>query len=98
MLALHTIYDPVVPVAQLATYAHQVQSAGFGDNLVQQYVHRDGPGNLTQDEVGQAFDELVEWTHDVARPSAGSLKSRRQPSGLREQTMRSAGAGRSPGR
>jgi len=98
MLALHTIYDPVVPVVQLAAYGHQVQSAGFGDNLVQQYVHRDGHCNLTPDEVGQAFDELVDWTHGVARPSAGFLKSHRPPSGLREQTMRTAGTGRSPGR
>jgi pimeloyl-ACP methyl ester carboxylesterase len=98
MLALHTVYDPVVPVAQLAAYGHQVQSAGFGENLVQQYVHRDGHCNLTPDEVGQAFDELIEWTHGTARPVAGFLKSPREPSGLREQTMRSAGTGRSPGR
>lgn len=97
MLALHTVYDPVVPVAQLAAYWHQVQSAGFGENLVQQYVHRDGHCNLTQEEVGQAFDELVRWTHSVARPSPGFLKNPRPPSGLREQTMRSAGVAHTPG-
>jgi hypothetical protein len=75
MLALHTIYDPIVPAAQLALYGHQVQAAGFGDNLVQQYVHRDGHCNLTPDEIGDAFDELVAWTHGGTRPTPGLLKS-----------------------
>jgi hypothetical protein len=86
MLALHTIYDPVVPVSQLAVYAHQVQSAGFGSNLVQQYVHREGHCNLTPDEVGLAFDELVQWTHGSPRPATGLEIERPVP--LREQALR----------
>lgn len=74
MVALHTIYDPVVPVAQLAAYSHRVQTAGFGANLVQQYVHRDGHCNLTQDQIGNAFDELVAWTHGGLRPAPGLLR------------------------
>jgi pimeloyl-ACP methyl ester carboxylesterase len=88
MLALHTIYDPVVPVSQLAVYAHQVQSAGFGSNLVQQYVHREGHCNLTPDEVGLAFDELVQWTHGSPRPATGLLRETVRPVPLREQALR----------
>ncbi len=71
MLALHTVYDPVVPVSQLALYSREVEAAGFSRNLVQQYVHREGHCNVLPDEVGQAFDELVSWTHAGARPAAG---------------------------
>ncbi|HEX4156532.1 MAG TPA: alpha/beta hydrolase [Acidobacteriaceae bacterium] len=93
MLAVHTIYDPVVPVAQLAVYQHEVQSAGFGENLVQQYVRRDGHCNVTPDEVGQAFDELVEWTHGAARPTAGVLKTARVLSAGVHEQARPAGHG-----
>ena len=48
--------------------------AGFGQNLVQQYVKRDGHCNFSPDEVGRAFDELVIWTHGGARPVPGLLK------------------------
>jgi hypothetical protein len=88
MLALHTIYDPVVPVSQLTVYAHQVQSAGFGGNLVQQYVPRDGHCNLTPDEEGLAFDELVQWTHGSPRPATGLLREIVRPVPLRQQALR----------
>jgi len=74
MLALHTIYDPVVPATSLSLYDHLVQGAGFGENLVQQYVHREGHCVISQDEVGRAFDELVEWTHRGERPEPGRLR------------------------
>ena len=74
MLALHTLYDPVVPVSQLALYAHEVDLAGYGNNFVQQYVHREAHCNLTPDEIGHAFDELVQWTHGGSRPAAGFLQ------------------------
>lgn len=89
MLAIHTVYDPVVPVSQLAVYSRQVEAAGFGLNLVQQYVHRDGHCTLRPDEVGQAFDELVDWTHGRGRPTPGLLRDLRPPSGLHEQASRS---------
>jgi hypothetical protein len=74
MLALHTLYDPTVPASSLALYDHMVQAAGFGDDLVQQYVRREGHCNITQDEEGRAFDELVAWTHRGPRPAPGLLK------------------------
>ncbi len=74
MLALHTIYDPIVQIAQLASYDHEVQTAGAEDNFVQQIVDREGHCNFTQNEIGDAFDELVRWTHGGRRPTPGVLK------------------------
>lgn len=75
MLAVHTLYDPVVPAGTLELYDHMVQAAGFGENLVQQYVKRDGHCAVSSDEVGRAFDELVAWTHGThPRPVPGWLR------------------------
>ena len=74
MLAVHTLYDPTVPPGSLVLYDHIVQGAGFGENFVQQYVHREGHCNIGAEEVGRAFDELVSWTHKGPRPTPGLLK------------------------
>src|SRR6202789_3248807 len=71
MLALHTIYDPIVEISQLAPYDRRVQAAGAGQNLVEQIVNREGHCNFTQDEVGDAFDEMVRWAHGGPRPTPG---------------------------
>jgi hypothetical protein len=75
MLALHTTYDPRIPGATLSFYAEQVAVAGFAQNLVQQYVRRDGHCTFTADEVGRSFDELVHWIHTGQRPIPGLLPS-----------------------
>lgn len=73
MLALHTSYDPRIPTNTLAFYGEQVAVAGFAQNLVQQYVKRDGHCTFTADEVGRTFDELVAWIHSGHRPTPGAL-------------------------
>ncbi len=74
MLALHTIYDPLIPATTLSLYASEVAHAGFADNLVQQYVHREGHCAFSPEEVGRAFDELVVWAHTGKAPQAGLLR------------------------
>ena len=74
MLALHTIYDPIVDPGQLSLYNHQVEAAGFGDNLIQQVVDRGGHCDFTEEEVGQAFDEMVSWVHGGPRPVPGVVR------------------------
>ena len=74
MLALHTIYDPIVQLYQLGIYQHEVQAAGAGENLVQQVVDREGHCNFTQEQMGNAFDELVRWTHGGLKPTPGPVK------------------------
>ena len=74
MLAVHTVYDPLIPVSLLALYNEMVESAGASDRFVQQYVPHDGHCSITPDEIGRAFDELVTWTHGGTRPSPGLLR------------------------
>jgi hypothetical protein len=74
MLALHTVYDPIVQTASLPLYEHIVQLAGASNNFVQQYVDSEGHCNFTQDEIGFAFDELVRWTHNGPKPHPGLLR------------------------
>jgi pimeloyl-ACP methyl ester carboxylesterase len=74
MLAVHTMYDPLIPGSALATYANEVTEAGFGDNLVWQYVHRDGHCAFSPQQVGESFDELLGWIHTGRRPAPGLLK------------------------
>ncbi len=73
MVALHTTYDPRIPGTTLSIYAEQVALANFSQNLVQQYVHRDGHCTFTEEEVGRSFDELIAWVHTGRRPVPGNL-------------------------
>ncbi|WP_263382333.1 DUF6351 family protein [Granulicella arctica] len=74
MLALHTTYDPLIPGTTLALYGHIVEQAGFGQNFIQQYVHRDGHCTMSAEEVGIAFDELTAWVHANKPPAPGLLR------------------------
>jgi hypothetical protein len=74
MLALHTIYDPIVEISQLPLYDNEVQAAGAGQNLVRQIVDREGHCNFTQDEIGSAFDEMVRWANGGPRPVPGVVR------------------------
>jgi pimeloyl-ACP methyl ester carboxylesterase len=74
MLALHTIYDPIVQISQLALYDREVQVAGANQNFVQQIVDREGHCNFTEDEIGDSFDEMVRWSHGGPRPIPGVVK------------------------
>ena len=74
MLAVHTVYDPLIPPGLLTLYSEMVEGAGVGDRLVQQYVPHDGHCSITPGEIGKAFDELVTWTHGGVRPMPGLLR------------------------
>lgn len=87
MLALHTIYDPIVPLSQLEFYGDQVQAAGAGQNLVQQVVDREGHCDFTAEQIGEAFDEMVRWAKGGPRPAPGVLRpeTKREVSSLRSR-------------
>jgi hypothetical protein len=74
MLALHTVYDPIVQTFMLPIYFEQVQAAGTQNLFVQQYVDAEGHCNFTEDQIGLAFDELVRWSHGGPKPPSGLLK------------------------
>ncbi|WP_263416027.1 alpha/beta hydrolase [Terriglobus albidus] len=74
MLALHTVFDPLVPATPMTLYGRMVEEAGFGNNYVQTYVHREGHCTMNADEVGRAFDQLLLWVHQKKIPQAGLLR------------------------
>ena len=73
LLALHTTYDPLVPASTAGYYDELTRRLGHGKNFVQQYVDRDGHCNITPEQVGTAFDELVYWVDTGLRPNPGRL-------------------------
>jgi pimeloyl-ACP methyl ester carboxylesterase len=85
LLAVHTLYDPLVPAATAAWYDELTRRLGDGDLFVQQYVNRDGHCNITADQTGQAFDELLSWVHDGKRPAPGPL-----PGGVQQPVVQKA--------
>ena len=78
-LAVHTIYDPLVPASTAAWYDELVTRLGREDLFVQQYVNRDGHCNITPDQAGIALDELTAWVHDGKRPTPGRLPEPQAP-------------------
>jgi len=73
MLAVHTLYDPLIPPATLTFYEHEVEVAGAADKLAWQFVPTEGHCNISPEKVGHAFDELIRWTHGGARPAPGQV-------------------------
>lgn len=74
MLAVHTTYDPLIPGWTLSRYHDIIAEAGYGDNFVQQYVHRDGHCAISPRQVGVSLDELTEWVRAGKKPAPGLLK------------------------
>lgn len=71
MLAIHTTYDPLVPVRIPDMYATIADSAGSRDMFVQQYVEHDGHCAIQPAEIGRGFTQLREWKNDGTRPQSG---------------------------
>lgn len=74
MLAVHTIYDPLVPASIPNGYAGLAEQSGSGSNFVQQYVKHDGHCTILPNEIAKAFSQLREWKSSGVRPKGGELK------------------------
>jgi pimeloyl-ACP methyl ester carboxylesterase len=73
MLAIHTSYDPLVPVWIPNSYQTTVQNAGADGLFVQQYVNHDGHCNIAPAEISEGFTELREWKSRGVRPKGGEV-------------------------
>ena len=62
-----------MPASTTGWYNELTRRLGNGDDFVEQYVDRDGHCNVTADQTGLAFDELLSWVHDNQRPAPGLL-------------------------
>ena len=74
LLALHDTGDPLVPASSANDYAMAAQRNGNADRFVQKYINREGHCVFDENEMGRAFDELVDWVHNGKRPISGALK------------------------
>lgn len=73
LLDVRTTYDPLVPPGSSFSYSALTQRTGHGKLFVEQYVTRSGHCNITPQETGAAFDELLAWVHAKQRPKPGLL-------------------------
>ena len=71
LLAIHTTYDPIVPVRIPDMYASLTQQAHSAAMFVQQYVKRDGHCAILPDETARGFSQLREWKSNGVRPPSG---------------------------
>jgi pimeloyl-ACP methyl ester carboxylesterase len=74
MLAIHTSYDPLVPVTIPNTYSTLVELVGTQSLFVQQFVKHDGHCAILPAEISRGFAELREWKNNGTRPVGGELK------------------------
>jgi pimeloyl-ACP methyl ester carboxylesterase len=70
VLAIHTTYDQLVPPSVPSRYALLTRVASPGDRFVLQYVKRDGHCNISPEEVGRGFAELLRWTQTGEKPAS----------------------------
>ena len=68
VLAMHTTYDPIVPVYNYRYYEEATVINQSSDLYVQQYVVRDGHCYFSLEEIGDALDQLILWIREGKRP------------------------------
>lgn len=71
MLAIHTSYDPLVPVRIPDRYPELVEQTGSTSMFVQQYVKHDGHCTILPGEIAAGFSELRAWKDQGLRPHTG---------------------------
>jgi pimeloyl-ACP methyl ester carboxylesterase len=81
MLAIHTSYDPLVPVYIPNMYESTTESAGSGSLFVQQFVKHDGHCTILPGEISRGFAELREWKSSGVRPQGGEVPAVAKASG-----------------
>ena len=87
VLAIHTVYDPLVSPSLPSDYFLLARQAGAGQFFVQQYVKHDGHCVFSPEEVERGFTELIAWKKDGKVPASGWLRVE-QPSVTRKPVKR----------
>jgi dienelactone hydrolase len=73
MLTLHNTGDLFVPISQEQQYRTAAEAAGKGHLLVQRAIRASGHCQFTNEELTQAFSDLVAWVEDGVRPAGDDL-------------------------
>jgi pimeloyl-ACP methyl ester carboxylesterase len=71
VLAIHTTYDPLVPVRIPERYLELTALSGSEDLFVQQYVKHDGHCTILPNEIAAGFSELRTWKDQGMKPHSG---------------------------
>jgi pimeloyl-ACP methyl ester carboxylesterase len=71
MLAIHTSYDPLVPVRIPNRYPELIEQSGSQAMFVQQYVKHDGHCAILPAEIAAGFTELRAWKDHGTKPHSG---------------------------
>lgn len=73
MLAMRTVYDPIVSAFTSDSYSEIVQIAGRGELFVQKYTKGEGHCEFSPEERRVALQELRHWKKTGARPAPGRV-------------------------
>jgi pimeloyl-ACP methyl ester carboxylesterase len=74
VLALHTVYDPIVPAWAPDYYAEMIRHNGMTSMYVQRYSTRGGHCAVNAEQTLHAFDDLRAWVETGKRPEPGEQK------------------------
>jgi pimeloyl-ACP methyl ester carboxylesterase len=69
-LALHTIYDRLIPPPTIFGYSNLVTRMGHKENLAVQWGNDQGHCSFTVPQQATAFKELLDWVHSGKKPDA----------------------------
>ncbi len=73
VLTIHTLFDPLVPVSQMAEYAETVSLAGRSNLLVQTFTNGNGHVNFTGPQLLTAIDAIHNWVKDGTKPTTATF-------------------------
>jgi pimeloyl-ACP methyl ester carboxylesterase len=74
VLAIHNVYDPVVPAWTTNSYAELARQTGADKFFVQRWSTHGGHCNVKPDQHLHAFEDLLKWQAGGGRPEAGEQK------------------------
>jgi hypothetical protein len=74
MLLMHTIYDQLIPpIYSEINIENMITQKGKLHLLTVKYTNGQGHCNFTDEQTGQAFDELRAWAHSGKKAIPGII-------------------------
>jgi hypothetical protein len=73
LMTLHGTGDLFVPISLEQTLRRSVDAAGKSERLVQRIMRIAGHCGFSRTEQARAFDDLVKWVHESARPEGDDV-------------------------
>jgi hypothetical protein len=74
VLAIHNLYDELVPVWTPNLYATLVRQNGAEANFVHRWVGRAGHCRISPEEIRNGLNDLMKWAETGVRPASGEQK------------------------